>query len=37
MLQPAISELFNPLLPKDHNSECKNILFPLQFKPVKVG
>ena len=33
MLQP---DLFNPLVPKALNSECQNLLFPLQIKPVKV-
>ena len=35
MLQGANTDLFNPLVPKAHNSELQNILFPLQFKPVK--
>ena len=26
----------NPLVPKAHNSECQNLPFPLQIKPVKV-
>ena len=33
MLQAA--NLFNSLVPKSHNSECQNLLFPLQIKPVK--
>ena len=33
MLQSASSDLFNPLVPKAHNSECQNILFHLQIKP----
>ena len=36
MLQGASTDLFNPLLPKAHNSECQNILFPFQTKPGKV-
>ena len=24
MLQGAITNLFNPLVPKDHNSQCQN-------------
>ena len=32
----AANTLFNPLVPKALNSECQNILFPLQIKPVKV-
>ena len=27
----------DPLTPKAHNSECRNLLFPLQIKPVKVN
>ena len=27
----------NPLIPNAHNSECQNLLFPLQIKPVKVN
>ena len=34
ILQGANVVLFNPLVPKDHNSECQNILFPVQMKPV---
>ena len=34
MLERANTDLFNPLVPKAHNSEC--LLFPLQIKPVKV-
>ena len=37
MLQAANTDLFNPLVSKDHNSECQNLLFPLQIKPVKVN
>ena len=29
------NDLFNPFVPKAHNSECQNLLFPLQMKPVK--
>ena len=36
MLQAANTDLFNPLVPKAHNSECQNLLFPLQIKLVKV-
>ena len=28
---------FNPYVPKAHNSECQNLLFPLQIKSVKVS
>ena len=36
MLQAANTDLFNPsLVPKAHNSECPNLQFPLQIKPVK--
>ena len=37
MLQGAKTDLFNPLVPKAHNSECQNLVFPLQIKPVKVS
>ena len=37
MLQAANIDLYNPLDPKDHNSGCRNLLFPLQIKPVKVN
>ena len=37
MLQAVNIDLFNPLVPKAHNSECKNLLFPLQIKPAKVN
>ena len=37
MLQVANTDLFNPLDPKANNSECQNLLFPSQIKPVKVG
>ena len=36
MLQAANTDLLNPLVPKGHNSECQNLLFPLPTKPVKV-
>ena len=36
MLQAAIIDLFNPLIPKAHNSECQS-LFPLQITPVKAS
>ena len=35
MLQGANTDLFNPLVSKAHNSECQNLPFPLQIKPVK--
>ena len=28
MLQGANTDLFNPLVPKAHNSQCRNRLFP---------
>ena len=37
MLQAANTDLFSPLLPKAHDSECQNLLFPLRIKPVKVN
>ena len=37
MLQAANTDLFNPLVPKVHNNECQNILFPLQIEPLKVN
>ena len=37
MLQAANTDFFNPLIPKDHNSERQNLLSPLQIKPVKVS
>ena len=36
MLQAANTDLFNPLVPKVHNSECQNLSFPLPIKQVKV-
>ena len=37
MLQGAYTDLFNPVIPKPHNSESQNILFPLEIKPLKVS
>ena len=37
MLQAANTDLFNPSVPKASNSECQNLLFPLQIKPVKIN
>ena len=37
MLQAANTDLFNPLVSKAQNSECQNLQFPLQIKPVKVS
>ena len=34
MLQAANTDIFIPLVPKVHNSESQNLLFPLQMKPV---
>ena len=31
------TEIFNPSVSNAHNSECQNVLFPLQIKPVKVS
>ena len=36
MLQAANTDLSNLLVPKAHNRECQNLLFPLQIEPVKV-
>ena len=36
MLQAANTDLLNQLVSKVHNSECQNLLFPIQTKPVKV-
>ena len=36
MLQASNTDLLNPLVSKAHNSVCKNLLFLLQIKPVKV-
>ena len=35
MIKGAGTDLFNQLVPKAHNSECQNILFSVQIKPVK--
>ena len=35
MLQADNTYLFNPLVPKVHNSKSQNLLFLLQIKPVK--
>ena len=37
MLKAANTDLFNQLFPKAPNSECQNLQFPLQIKPVKVN
>ena len=37
MLQAANTDHLNPLVPKAHNSECQNLLFPLQVKPIKLS
>ena len=37
MLQAANTDIFNPLVPKAHNTECENLHLPLQIKPVKVS
>ena len=36
-LQGVNTDLFNPLVPKFHNGEYQNMLFPLHIKPVKVS
>ena len=36
MLQSAKTDLFNPLVPKAHNSECQNLIFLIQTKPIQV-
>ena len=36
MLQAASTDLFNPLVPRAHNSERKNLTFPSRIKPVNV-
>ena len=36
MLQGAITDLLNPLVPKAHNSGWQNLSIPLQMKPVKL-
>ena len=35
MLQAANTDLFNPSVPKAHNSECRNLQFLLPIKLVK--
>ena len=35
MFKAANTDLFNPLVPKAHNSECQNLPFPLQIEPSK--
>ena len=35
MLQAANTGLLNPIVPKAHKSECQNLSFPLEIKPVK--
>ena len=37
MLQAANTDIFNPLVPKPHNSECQDLLFPLPIKPLKAS
>ena len=37
MLQAANTDLFNPLVPKAHNSERQNLSFLLQIKQRKVN
>ena len=37
MLQAANADLFNQLVPKAHNSEGQNLIFPSRIKPVKVN
>ena len=37
MLQGANTDLFNPLVPEAYNSECQNLLFSSQIKPLKVS
>ena len=37
MLQAAKADLFNSSVLEAHNSECQNLLFPLQIKLVKVN
>ena len=33
MPQAVDTDLFNPLVPKAHNSECQNLSFTLQIMP----
>ena len=37
MLQGANIDLFNPSVPKGHNSECQTLLFPFWIKPLVVN
>ena len=37
MLQTANIDLFKPLVFKVHNNDWQNLLFTLQFKPVRVN
>ena len=37
MLKAANTDLFNPFVPKAHNSEYQNRPFPWQIKPVKAS
>ena len=37
MLQPAITDLFSPIVPKAHNSECQNCVFLYKLSEVKVS
>ena len=37
MPEAANTDVFNPWVPKAHNSECQNLLFPIAIKPVKVS
>ena len=34
MLEAANTDIFNPLFPKAHNSECQNLPFPSQINPI---
>ena len=37
MLQAANTDLFNPIVPKVHYSECHSVLFSFQIKPFKAN
>ena len=37
MLQGTNTDLFNPLAPKAHNSECQKSIISFTIKPVKVS
>ena len=37
MFQAANTDLFSPLVPKTHSSECQNLQFPLQIKSLNVS